>query len=259
MVRARKRFGQHFLHDAHVIDQLCLRIQAYPDDRLVEIGPGLGALTTALLPISKKMDVIEIDRDLIPKLRARCAKLGELHIHEMDALECDFSVFAQEKKIRVVGNLPYNISTPLLFHLFTYIDYIKDMYFMFQKEVVDRLAAPVATADYGRLSVMAQYYCDVEPLFSVSADAFLPSPKVESAVLRLVPKKPTLVANNLVNLKKVVATAFQQRRKTIRNSLKNMIAAERLSALDIDPNLRPADLTVDNYVRISNTMEKEKE
>ena len=250
----RKRFGQHFLRDTITVARIIDAIAPQPGDHLVEIGPGLGALTTHLLPLIGNMDAIELDRDLIPKLSARCKPLGNLRIHQADALTFDFStLYTGEKSLRVIGNLPYNISTPLLFHLIDHIDIIKDMYFMLQKEVVDRLAAPHSCKDYGRLSVMMQYHCEIESLLNVSPDAFNPPPKVQSAVVRLIPHatRPA-TAEDPKNLEKIVRQAFGQRRKTIRNTLKDIITDDQWSLLDIDPTLRPENLTVMDYVRLSN-------
>jgi len=185
--RARKRFGQHFLTDPYVVAGIVAAISPQRDDHLVEIGPGLGVLTESLLPCVNAMDAIELDRDIIPKLKERCRDRGQLHIHEADALKFDFTTLAEDgRPLRIVGNLPYNISTPLMFHLLS-MQTVQDMHFMLQKEVVDRLAAIPSNKDYGRLSVMMQYHCRVESLMQVPPEAFSPPPKVNSAVVRLVP------------------------------------------------------------------------
>lgn len=252
----RKRFGQNFLQDQNIIRKIVAAINPKSKDHIVEIGPGLGALTKQVLPLAQKMDAIELDKDLIPELEQNCKSLGELNIHQADALSFDFSsLITNNHKIRVIGNLPYNISTPLLFHLLDYIDQIEDMHFMLQKEVVDRLAAPPNTKTYGRLSIMLQYACNVEALFKVPPTAFYPIPKVDSAIVRLIPKtKKNIVAKNLDHLEKIVKLAFGQRRKTIQNSLKPLITTEQLQAINIDPQLRAENLTVDEFVNISNLL-----
>lgn len=206
------------------------------------------------MPLLNKLHAVELDRDLIPKLKTSCADLGELIIHQQDALKFDFaSVIQNKQKLRIVGNLPYNISTPLLFHLLTFAPYIQDMYFMLQKEVAHRLASVPDNKTYGRLSVMVQYYCAAEILFDVSAAAFNPKPKVDSAFIRLAPYgRPPYPANNFDLFAELVTTAFTQRRKTIRNALGAFISAESLETLDISPTLRPENLTVEQFVRIAN-------
>jgi 16S rRNA (adenine1518-N6/adenine1519-N6)-dimethyltransferase len=247
----RKRFGQNFLQDKNIIQKIINAIAPKKGDHIVEIGPGLGALTTQLLPILKTMDVIELDRDLIPKLQAKCKDLGQLNIHQADVLKFDFKKL--DDHLRIVGNLPYNISTPLIFHLLKQLDGILDMHFMLQKEVVERLAATPSNKNYGRLSVMVQYFCQVTKLFAVTPRAFYPVPKVESALVRLIPhKKVSLLARNTTLLEKVVKTAFSQRRKTIQNSLKALITQQQLIELNIDPKLRAEQLSVDDFVKISN-------
>lgn len=252
----RKRFGQHFLHDQQVITRLVAAIKPTADELLVEIGPGLGALTKAILPLALKLHAIELDRDIIPKLEAICQPLGTLLLHQADVLNFDFSnLVTSDKKLRVVGNLPYNISTPLLFHLLDQIDLLQDMHFMLQREVAERLAAKVATKAYGRLSVMVQYFCQVELLFLVPAEAFTPPPAVESAIIRLVPyEQSPFPATNIANLRKVVTLAFSQRRKTLRNSLRGMFEATQLQAMGIDPGLRAEQLTVAEFVKLSNSL-----
>jgi len=251
----RKRFGQHFLHDAHIIHKIVAAIDPQTDDNLVEIGPGLGALTHALLPHVSKLNAIEIDRDIIPKLQASAAHFGDLSIHEQDALTFSLATLANHQALRVVGNLPYNISTPLIFHLLEQLNCIKDMHFMLQKEVVDRLAAHPGNKVYGRLSVMVQYHCQVKKLFTVSPGAFTPPPQVDSAVVRLIPyPSPPHVANDLQTLRKIVGTAFGQRRKTLRKSLSGLVSATQWIELNIDPQLRPEQLGVADFVAISNVI-----
>jgi 16S rRNA (adenine1518-N6/adenine1519-N6)-dimethyltransferase len=249
MHQPRKRFGQNFLQDETVVDHIVSAIHPTENDRLVEIGPGLGALTTHLLPLVKKMDVIELDRDIVPKLASTCKDLGELIIHQADALSFDFASLGS-LKLRVVGNLPYNISTPLLFHLIDQMDCIQDMHFMLQKEVVDRICAKVGTKDYGRLAIMIQYHCFVEKLFEVSPDAFYPKPKVTSAVVCLIPKKEK-TSCDVKQLSQLVKQSFSQRRKTLKNNLKEFVSVEQLEALSIDPGARPEQITIEQYVALA--------
>lgn len=252
-ITPRKRFGQNFLKNPHVIENIIALIAPQKLDHMVEIGPGLGALTTLLLPLVAQLDAIEIDRDLIPQLHQRCDKLGNLHIHEADALQFDFAQLAGHEKIRLVGNLPYNISTPLLFHVLEYRQVVQDMHFMLQKEVVDRMAAEPGNKQYGRLSVMVQYYCHVEKLIKVKPSAFFPPPKVDSAIVRLIPNAQASAKDDK-QLSMMVKHAFQQRRKTLANNLKGMITADQLLSLDIDPKCRPEQLSVNDYVKISNEL-----
>ncbi|MFQ0973025.1 16S rRNA (adenine(1518)-N(6)/adenine(1519)-N(6))-dimethyltransferase RsmA [Gilliamella sp. CG35] len=252
---ARKRFGQNFLHDDYIIESIVAAIQPNKDQALVEIGPGLAALT---IPVSKLVDhltVIEIDRDLAERLKQNPLLTDKLTVIEQDALNYDFNILATElgKPLRVFGNLPYNISTPLMFHLFEFTNIITDMHFMLQKEVVTRLVAAPNSKDYGRLSVMAQYYCQIIPVLEVPPSAFKPAPKVDSAVVKLIPykQKPYLV-NDVKKLSRLTTEAFNQRRKTIRNSLSNMFSVEQLIELDIDPTLRAENLTVQQYCQLAN-------
>lgn len=253
-VKPRKRFGQNFLQDKNIIQKIIKAIAPKKTDHIVEIGPGLGALTIQLLPILKNMDVIELDRDLVPKLQTACRNLGELNIYQADALRFDFKKLVKnEHLLRIVGNLPYNISTPLIFHLLEQIDCICDMHFMLQKEVAQRLAAKPNNKNYGRLSVMVQYFCRVKELFTASPHAFYPVPKVESALVYLVPhKKISLPAKNISALEEIVKLAFNQRRKMIQNCLKGSVSKEQFSNLNISPKLRPEQLSVEDFVKISN-------
>ncbi|WP_455212070.1 16S rRNA (adenine(1518)-N(6)/adenine(1519)-N(6))-dimethyltransferase RsmA, partial [Kaarinaea lacus] len=217
--RPRKRFGQHFLKDFTVVQHIIAAINPRNNEHIVEIGPGLGVLTERLLPLVAKLDAVELDRDLIPKLQATYLPLGNFAIHSADALKFDFCALAVgEDKLRIVGNLPYNISTPLIFHLIDQMKCIHDMHFMLQKEVVDRLAAQPNSGDYGKLSVMIQYHCAVQSLFNVPPDAFSPPPKVDSSIVRLTPHvTPPVHIKDLAVFEKLVSTAFAQRRKTLRN------------------------------------------
>jgi len=251
--RARKRFGQHFLHDRGVIERIIAAIGPRPGDHLVEIGPGLGALTAPLLARHGALDVVELDRDVIPHLEQACAGKGELRVHNVDALKFDFSALAAPgESLRVVGNLPYNISTPLIFHLLDDAAVIADMHFLLQKEVVDRLTAAPGGGDYGRLSVMVQYRCRAEGLFRVGPGAFSPPPKVDSAVVRLTPyAELPFPARDEQRLAELVNRAFSQRRKTLRNSLKQLLDAEAIAAAGIDPGERPEQVPVEGFVRLA--------
>ena len=255
--QARKRFGQNFLHDGAVIQQIIEAIYPQPNQNMVEIGPGLGAITREILPAVDHIHLIELDRDLIPKLKLLNLNQDKMTIHQADALKFDFSsLYDGSNPLRIVGNLPYNISTPLLFHLFNSIELIEDMHFMLQKEVVQRMSAVPGNKRWGRLSVMVQYHCHVELLFHVGSGAFKPAPKVDSAIVRLIPHKTKpAVAINPEMLDKVVISAFGQRRKTLRNSLGKLISETDLKALGIDPTLRAERLSVDDFVNIANFLD----
>lgn len=252
--QARKRFGQNFLHDAHIIDRIVRAIAPKPQQTLVEIGPGLGAITEPLLEAAHTLHVIELDRDVIPHLQTQCMGKGELHIHAMDALKFDFSSLAHgERNLRVVGNLPYNISTPLMFHLMEHASLIVDMHFMVQKEVALRMAASAGSDDYGRLSVMLQWRCAVDLLFSVGPGAFRPAPKVDSAFVRLRPHTtPVVEVKNPKLFADMVARAFNQRRKTLRNTLKDYLSEEEIRAIGIDAGLRPEVLNLEQFAALAN-------
>ncbi|MGB0126127.1 MAG: 16S rRNA (adenine(1518)-N(6)/adenine(1519)-N(6))-dimethyltransferase RsmA [Rhodocyclaceae bacterium] len=246
----RKRFGQNFLVDAAVVRRIVDSFGLSPGDNVVEIGPGQGALTGPLLQQLEHLTVVELDRDLVAKLAGRYAP-DKLTIHSADALGFDFGALGPS--LRVIGNLPYNISTPLLFHLAEFADRLVDITVMLQKEVVDRMVAAPATSDYGRLSVMLQYRFSLEKLFDVPPDAFWPEPKVQSAVVRLVPRSSgELGANDPVVLGEVVAAAFGQRRKMLRNTLAQWIGENELAALSIEPTWRGERLSVADYVRLAN-------
>lgn len=252
--QTKKRFGQHFLHDQNIIERIIQAIRPTPDLHLLEIGPGLGALTLPLLRHVAHIHVVDIDRDII----AHLTQLNDsrLTIHEIDALKLNVAdLDIQTKPIRIVGNLPYNISTPLIFHLLESSELIDNMHFMLQKEVVDRMSAKPNSKLYGRLSVMVQYHCETETLFNVGPGAFNPPPKVDSAIVRLRPwqKKPYL-AKDVKHLSKVVATAFSLRRKTLKNSLKNLCTAEDIEAADIVSSARAETLSVEDFVRLSNSL-----
>ncbi len=257
MHKHRKRFGQHFLNDEGVLQEMAAVIAPVKTDEMVEIGPGLGVLTHHLVGEVAHYDAIEIDRDLVGVLKESLGHYVQFHLHEMDVLKVDWFQLAASRRLRVVGNLPYNISTPLLFSIFDAIDVIVDMHFLLQKEVAERLAAPVGSHQYGRISVMGQYYCDMELLFNVDPDAFTPPPKVNSTFLRLLPKEPTIKAQDTALLERVTATAFNQRRKTLRNSLQTLLSLEDLERLGIDPKKRAQDLTVGEYVMLANSLSSE--
>lgn len=251
--RTKKRFGQHFLHDHLVIQKIIHEINPAKTDCIVEIGPGLGALTFPLLEKLSKLNVVEIDRDVITRLKQK--NNPKLLIHSEDALKFEFSELAGNKALRVVGNLPYNISTPLIFHLLESTQEIQDMHFMLQNEVVQRITAQPGNKSFGRLSVMVQYYCQTEYLFFVGPESFDPPPKVDSAILRLTPwKDRPFLANDEKNLSQLVATAFSMRRKTLRNNLKKVISTEQIEKLGIDPSLRAEMLNVEDFVRLSNLL-----
>ncbi|WP_415893424.1 16S rRNA (adenine(1518)-N(6)/adenine(1519)-N(6))-dimethyltransferase RsmA [Neptuniibacter sp. PT8_73] len=259
--KARKRFGQNFLHDHGVIRRIIRSIAPHESDQLVEIGPGLGALTEELLSEAGELDAIELDRDLPPILRTKFFNYGDkFRIHEADAMKFDFSQLQKgEKRLRIVGNLPYNISTQLIFHLLSHAEQVEDMHFMLQKEVVDRMAAGPGENNYGRLGIMAQYYCKVESLFVVPPGAFNPAPKVDSAIIRLTPYRDLPhVAKEVSQFETVVRTAFNMRRKTLRNNLKPLLSADALEEIGIDPGLRPEKLPISDFVRISNYLTDQK-
>lgn len=253
----RKRFGQHFLVDQDVIAAIVDAIRPQPADLMAEIGPGLGALTKPLLAHLEHLHVVEIDRDVIARLR-RDYSNERLTIHEGDALKFDFGVLAagDERKLRVVGNLPYNISTPLLFHLADFAPRIIDCTFMLQAEVVERMVSPPGGKEYGRLSVMLQYRFEMEQVLEVPPDAFDPPPKVDSAVVRMIPKPAAAMnALNVERLEKLVTQAFSQRRKVLRNTLKGHATEEQMEAAGIDAKARAEEIPLENYVRLANALE----
>ncbi|HSO83725.1 16S rRNA (adenine(1518)-N(6)/adenine(1519)-N(6))-dimethyltransferase RsmA [Thiocapsa sp.] len=252
--RARKRFGQNFLHDRQVIDRIHGAIAATPGERVVEIGPGQGAITQGLLTAVGSLDVVELDRDLVAPLRDRLGPLGDLRIHQADALNFDLRALVRKgERLRLVGNLPYNISTPLLFRFLEQADCIQDMHLMLQKEVVERIVADPGDKTYGRLSVMVQTLCSTDCLFRIGAGAFTPAPKVESAFLRLRPHRPLpFPVDDPALHARIVAAAFGQRRKTLRNSLSKLVDAQLLIATGIDPTLRAENLDVASYARLAN-------
>ncbi len=254
--QAKKSLGQHFLHERGVIDKMLLAIDPKPSDRFVEIGPGQGALTFPLLDRHGALTAIEFDRDLLAPLTAAAKAHGELTLIHSDVMNVDFTALAATPpggQIRLVGNLPYNLSSPILFHALDHAAAVRDMHFMLQKEVVDRMAAPPGSKVYGRLSVMLQAYCSVTGLFTVPPGAFRPPPKVDSAVVRLVPKPLGEIGiDDRARFAAIVRAGFGQRRKTLRNALHGVCDADALIAAGIDPQTRAEQLAVADFVRLAN-------
>ena len=252
---ARKRFGQNFLVSPGIIHKIVDAIAPHPGDTVVEIGPGLGAITEPLLERIDHLQVVEIDRDLIARLQQRFVP-GRLTVHEGDALKFDFGSLKGSGPLKIVGNLPYNISSPLLFHLVAFAPLVHDMHFMLQKEVVDRMVADPGTKDFGRLSVMLQYHYHMERLFVVPPGAFNPAPKVDSAIVRMIPRKLGAgeTAKDPALFARVVTAAFSQRRKMLRNTLRELIDEAGLVALGITPTARAEDIAVADYVRLANSL-----
>jgi 16S rRNA (adenine1518-N6/adenine1519-N6)-dimethyltransferase len=254
----RKRFGQHFLHDPAVLDRIVSAVAPSPGDRLVEIGPGRGALTSLLLGSSRaaSLDAVEIDRDLAGLLRTQFGTRPEFHLHQADALKFDFASLARERgeRLRIIGNLPYNISTPLLFHLLGSAGCIKDMHVMLQREVVERMAAQPGGAEYGRLTIMLAPWVTVEHLFDVGPGAFQPPPRVWSAVIRLsVRPEPAFAVSP--HFAKVVSAAFAHRRKTLRNALRGLVELEQIRACGLDPGARPETFPPQAFNDLARTIE----
>ncbi len=248
----KKRFGQHFLHDQALLRRIVQAIDPKPGQRVVEIGPGEGALTLPLLRVLGKLTVIELDRDLIPRLHAAAQGVGELDIVHADVLTVDLTNLAHGEPLRVAGNLPYNNSSPILFHCIDHLDAIADMHFMLQKEVVDRMAAAPGSKVYGRLSVMLQLACRVDPLLEVPPSAFKPPPKVDSAVVRLVPRLPQERPDaDAAAISRVVKAAFGQRRKTLSNALHGVLDAEHIAAAGVDPKSRAEQLAPAAFVALA--------
>lgn len=256
MHRARKRFGQHFLRDHRVIDNILAAIDPQPGERLVEIGPGLGAITLPLLQRVGHMDAVEIDRDVIAALKVSSLSSGELRLHQSDVLQFDFSQLRHgDTQLRLVGNLPYNISTPLLFNLIEQRHHFHDMHFMLQKEVVDRMAAKEGDESYGRLSVMLAPWLHVSPLFDIGPEAFRPPPKVWSTFVRLTPHPtPPFPLAHPQHFAKVVAAAFSQRRKTLRNALRPVMSEELITAAGIDSGLRAEVISPASFAKLATVL-----
>lgn len=251
----KKQFGQNFLNNPRIIQQIVASIQPKKDQHLVEIGPGEAALTTPIITQVKKLDIIEIDNDLITPLTQKLGHHPAFNLHHTDALKFDYASLTEQPNalLRIIGNLPYNISSPLLFHLLSFQTLIKDMHFMLQKEVVDRMTADPGSRTYGRLSVMIQYHCHAENLFAVGPENFTPPPKVDSAIIRLTPyiKKP-FIASSEKAFEDLVRQSFSQKRKTLRNNLKGLLTAEEIEACQIDPGIRAEKLSVEAFVKLSN-------
>ena len=253
MPRPKKHYGQHFLHERGIIERIVAAIDPKPGERIVEIGPGEGALTLPLLDKAHALTAIELDDELIEPLREKSKTHGDLTILHADVLETDFTALAGDKKLRLAGNLPYYVSSPILFHCLDHARAIQDMHFMLQKEVVDRMAASPGNKTYGRLSVMLQLACAVEPLLRVPAGAFRPPPKVESAVVRLIPRSSSQLPEPDVMpaIANVVRAAFGQRRKTLANALSGTLDAATIRAAGIDPRARAETLSPQQYVALA--------
>jgi 16S rRNA (adenine1518-N6/adenine1519-N6)-dimethyltransferase len=256
-MKARKRFGQHFLHDPGVLDRIARSLSPSSKDAVVEIGPGRGALTRLLLDSDcRSLDAIEIDRDLVPLLRDEFAADSRFAVHEADALDFDFTALAQSRggaKLRVIGNLPYNISTPLLFHLLKHVTAVEDMHVMLQREVVNRIAAEPGNGDYGRLTVMLSPWLQAETLFDVGPGAFQPPPKVWSSVVRLTVRQTPAFAVS-PHFAAVVSSAFSHRRKTLRNALKGVVTAAQIESCNVDPNARPETVAPEAFNRLAQSL-----
>lgn len=250
---AKKSLGQHFLHERGVVDRIILAVDPKPGDRLVEIGPGQGAMTFPLLDRHGALTAIEFDRDLLVPLTEAARARGELTLIHANVLDVDFTALAAGAPVRLVGNLPYNLSSPILFHALDHAAAVRDMHFMLQKEVVDRMAAPPGSKVYGRLSVMLQAWCEVTSLFVVPPGAFRPPPKVDSAVARLVPRAPAEVGiNDRKRFADVVRAAFGQRRKTLRNALSGVCDARHFEAAGVRPDARAEQLEVADFIHLAN-------
>ncbi len=253
--RARKRFGQNFLHDQQVIDRIISCIAPQTSDLLLEIGPGQAALTKPLLASGADLHLIEIDRDLVARLEKQFSEHTRVTIHACDALKVDFSEITGGRPFRLIGNLPYNISTPLIFHVLQWHKQVVDMHFMLQKEVVDRMAAPPGSRTYGRLSVMTQFRCKVTPLFDVQPESFSPAPRVCSSIVRLQPlSEPPADAGSFKNFERVVAAAFSKRRKTLRNSLRDLFTSEQILATGTDPGQRAEQLSLSQFAALARSL-----
>jgi 16S rRNA (adenine1518-N6/adenine1519-N6)-dimethyltransferase len=254
--KARKRFGQNFLHDQQVIDRIISSIAPQASDLLVEIGPGQAALTRPLLESGAELHLIEIDRDLVARLQKQFSDDKNITIHSCDALRVNLPEITANRPFRLIGNLPYNISTPLIFHVLQWHDKVIDMHFMLQKEVVERMAAKPGSKTYGRLSVMTQFRCNVTPLFDVLPESFSPAPRVCSSIVRLQPlAAPPADAGSFKNLERVVAAAFSQRRKTLRNSLRECFSADQILAAGIDPGQRAEQLSLSQFASLARALQ----
>lgn len=252
----RKRFGQHLLTDENTIDSIVQIISPLPTQTICEIGPGYGAITLPILKKIHSLHAIEIDKDLAKQLKIKCEGKGKLTLHNIDVLKFNINEeFDSDVSIRLVGNLPYNISTPLLFYLLTFSNKISDMHFMLQKEVVDRIVATPGSSEYSRLSVMIQSYYDATQLLDIPPCMFTPPPKVQSSFIRMVPnEKYSKLIKNRKLFKKIIDSAFNQRRKTIKNSLTNIATSTELESAGINPNIRPQEISIQQYISLSNQL-----
>jgi 16S rRNA (adenine1518-N6/adenine1519-N6)-dimethyltransferase len=252
---ARKRFGQNFLTDLMVIHRIVDSIAPLPGQLFIEIGPGQGALTQSLIASGMELHLVEIDRDLASRLEQQFLKQPDVHVHTGDALKMDFADLSGRRPFRLVGNLPYNISTPLLFHVLKWSELISDMHFMLQREVVNRMAASPGSKAWGRLSIMCQYHCEIVPLFTVEADSFTPAPKVQSSIVRLIPhSEPPVHIDSKEDFDHLVIQAFSMRRKTLRNSLRGLLDTTLIESAGIDPGLRAEMLDLAQFAALSNLM-----
>ena len=251
--KARKRFGQNFLTDQLVIQRIVDSIHPTKDQLLVEIGPGQAALTSPLAASGSELHLVELDRDLVARLETRFAGNSQVHIHAADALSADFGSLLDNRPFRLIGNLPYNISTPLLFHLLQWSPLIQDMHFMLQLEVVNRMAAVPGTKAWGRLSIMCQYACEISPLFTVKAESFSPAPRVQSSIVRLIPHaQPPVQIDSKPVFEKLVTQAFSMRRKTLRNGLRSLLTPEQIKEAGVDPTVRPETLGLKEFASLAN-------
>jgi len=256
--RARKRFGQNFLTDPLLIQRIVNTINPASGELILEIGPGQAALSRPLSESDAELHLLEIDRDLAARLQTMFNPESQARVHTGDALQTDFSEIVDGRRFRLVGNLPYNISTPLLFHVLQWNQLIIDMHFMLQQEVVKRMAAEPGSKAWGRLSVMCQYYCEVTPLFGVPPEAFTPSPRVQSMFVKLVPHdQPPVEIKNMAVFERLVSQAFSMRRKTLRNSLRGMLGVSMIESAGIDPGLRPETLGLAKFAALSKLLESE--
>ena len=254
--RARKRFGQNFLVDPQVIQRIVNTINPAAGDLILEIGPGQAAISKPLAETGAELHMLEIDRDLAKRLETRFASIANIEVHTGDALKTDFAKIVDGRRFRLVGNLPYNISTPLLFHVLQWKDLVIDMHFMLQQEVVRRMTASPGGKTWGRLSVMCQYFCEVTHLFNVPPESFSPAPRVQSSFVSLVPHAaPPVFIRDMTTFERLVSQAFSMRRKTLRNSLKSMLDASEIESAGIDPGLRPETLGLEQFASLSNLLE----
>ena len=253
--KARKRFGQNFLHDQQVINRIVDCVSPQASDLLVEIGPGQAALTRPLLESGAELHLIEIDRDLVARLEKQFSDVSNIRIHSCDALKANLPEITSDRPFRLIGNLPYNISTPLIFHVLQWHEKVIDMHFMLQKEVVERMAAKPGSRTYGRLSVMTQFRCEVTPLFDVLPESFSPQPRVCSSIVRLKPlQTPPADAGSFKNLERVVASAFSQRRKTLRNSLRDYLSSDQIIECGVDPGQRAEQLSLSQFASLARAL-----